>query len=69
MTRRAFRDVPVVPLKGVFRPDGQDPLVVSSALVEKVRKLHLQPYKHLEPLPMIDEDEIALICWMAVDTA
>ena len=50
-------------------PDEQDRLVVSSALLERVRKLRLQPYKHLEPLPVIDEDEIALICWMAVDTA
>jgi len=55
------------PLKEVFRPDEQDPVVVSSALVGKVRELGLQPYKHPEPLPVIDEDEIALVCWMAVD--
>jgi len=57
------------PLKEVFRPDEQDPLAVSSALVEKVRELGLQPYKPPKPLPVIEEDEIALVCWMAVDVS
>ena len=55
-------------LKNVFAPDAENPLMASAALVEKVRELGLQPYVQPEPLPIIDEDEIVLICWMAVDT-
>jgi len=42
-------------------------VAASAVLVEKVRELGLQPFVHPEPLPVIDEDEIVLICWMAVD--
>jgi len=41
--------------------------MASAAMVEKVRELGLQPFVHPQPLPVIDEEEIALICWMAVD--
>jgi hypothetical protein len=54
-------------LKEVFDPDSRDHQAASVALVEKVRKLGLQPFVQPEPLPVIGEDEIALVCWMAVD--
>jgi len=38
----------------------------SDAIVEKVRLLGLQPYKAPAPLPPIEEEDIELICWMAV---
>lgn len=39
----------------------------SSAIIAKVRELGLRPYKVPEPLPVISEDEIMLVCWMAVE--
>ena len=54
-------------LKEVFDPEAEDRRAASSALVEKVRELGLQPFVQPEPLPVIDEDEIALVCWMTVD--
>lgn len=56
-------------IREVFTPEAGDPLAASAALVEKVRELGLQPFVQPEPLPVIDEGDIALICWMAVDTA
>lgn len=54
-------------IKEVFNPDAEDPAAASKALVWKVRELGLQPFIQPEPLPVIDEEDIALICWMAVD--
>jgi hypothetical protein len=54
-------------LREAFDREAQDPLMASAALVEKVRELGLQPFVQPQPLPPIDESEIALICWMAVD--
>jgi len=54
-------------IKEVFKPDAEDAAAASAVLVEKVRELGLQPFIQPEPLPVIDEDEITLICWMAVD--
>jgi hypothetical protein len=55
-------------LKQAFNPEAKDPYVASAALVEKVRELGLQPFVQPEPLPPIQEDDVVLICWMAVDT-
>jgi hypothetical protein len=44
----------------------EEPKALSAALVEKVRDLGLQPYEAPEPLPPIEEEEIKLVCWMAV---
>jgi hypothetical protein len=35
--------------------------------VRKVKELGLQPFVQPDPLPVIEEDEIVLICWMAVN--
>ena len=56
------------PLREAFDREAQDPLMASAALVGKVKELGLQPYRQPKPLDPIDEDEITLICWMAVDT-
>lgn len=45
----------------------EDPLAVSQQIVNKVRELGLQPFVAPEPLPVIEEDEVQLICWMAVE--
>jgi hypothetical protein len=55
-------------IREVFDPDAGDPYEVSKALVEKVRELGLQPFVAPTPLPVIDQDEIALVCWMAVES-
>jgi hypothetical protein len=39
----------------------------SEAIIDCVRSFGLQPYNPPMPLPPIEEDEIQLICWMAVD--
>ena len=46
-----------------------NPHALSVRLAEKVRELGLQPFVAPEPLPVIDEDEVQLVCWMAVDVA
>lgn len=54
-------------LREVLDQDGTEPQEVSASLIEKVQELGLQPFVQPKPLPVIDEDEIHLICWMAVD--
>ena len=41
----------------------------SLAIAETVRRLGLEPFRAPEPLPPIQEEDIHLICWMAVDAA
>ncbi|MCC6349572.1 MAG: hypothetical protein IT347_08275 [Candidatus Eisenbacteria bacterium] len=45
-------------------PGGEE---TTTALAARVRELGLQPWKPPEPLPPIDEDEITLVVWMAVE--
>ena len=40
----------------------------SSAITETVLRLGLEPFKAPEPLPPIEEQDIRLICWMAVES-
>jgi hypothetical protein len=47
--------------------EGSGP-AISIGLVAKVRLLGLQPYRPPDPLPPIDEDEVTLICWLAVSS-
>jgi hypothetical protein len=42
------------------------PSVLSEALIEKIRELGLQPFKAPKPLEPIEEEEVKLVCWMAV---
>jgi hypothetical protein len=41
----------------------------STAIAETVRRLGLEPFKAPEPLPPIEEQDVRLICWMAVDAS
>ncbi len=54
-------------LREVLDRERLEPQEISALLIEKVHELGLQPFIQPEPLPVIDEDEIHLICWMAVD--
>ena len=55
-------------IKDVFDPEAEDPYVASAALVEKIRELGLQPFQQPKPLDPIQEEDVTLICWMAVDS-
>lgn len=55
-------------IRAVFDQNAEDNYMVSQALVDKVRELGLQPFTPPEPLPPINEDEIQLIVWMAIDS-
>ena len=54
-------------LRDVFDAEAEDPFVASAALVEKVRELGLEPFVQPEALPVIQREDVALVCWMAVD--
>lgn len=41
----------------------------SSAIAETVKRLGLEPFQAPAPLPPIQEEDIRLICWLAVDSA
>jgi hypothetical protein len=46
--------------------DGATAIEASVAIAAKVKELGLEPFKPAPPLPPIDEDEIRLVCWLAV---
>ncbi|MBC7286457.1 MAG: helicase [Armatimonadetes bacterium] len=48
-------------------PD-RDPREVSRQIVDCVNRLGLYPYRPPDPWPPIDEDQIHLVCWLAVDS-
>ncbi len=54
-------------LRGVFDPEAEDPFMVSAKLVEKVRELGLEPFVQPEALPIIQRDDVGLVCWLAVE--
>ncbi len=54
-------------LRQVFTPDTTNGEATSRAIAERVKLLGLQPWKAPEPLPPIDEDEVSLVVWMAVE--
>jgi hypothetical protein len=54
-------------LREVFNPDDPKGEESTRSLEVRARELGLQPWKAPEPLPPIDEDEIALVVWMAVE--
>lgn len=54
-------------LREVFTPESSEGEAVSRKIVERVHELGLQPWRPPQALPPIDEDDIVLIVWMAVD--
>lgn len=55
-------------IRSIIEAEDKSPIVISRELVEKVHELGLEPFVPPQPLPVIAEDEVELICWMAVDT-
>ena len=54
-------------LREVYEDETLSPVETSRELVEKVEDLGLQPYEAPDPLPELEEeDEVKLVCWMAV---
>lgn len=53
-------------LREVYKREDISPVEKSRVLVEKVEDLGLQPFEAPEPLPPIQEEEVKLICWLAV---
>ncbi len=54
-------------LREVFTPETAKGEVTTRAIAAQVKLLGLQPWKAPEPLPPIDEDEVTLVVWMAVE--
>lgn len=54
-------------LREVFTPEQAKGEETSRAIGERVRVLGLQPWKAPEPLAPIDEEEVVLVVWMAVE--
>ncbi len=54
-------------LREVFTPETAEGERTTKAIAERVKLLGLQPWKAPEPLPPIDEDEVQLVVWMAVE--
>ena len=40
----------------------------SLALIKKIENIGIEPYQAPDPLPLIDKDEIHLICWLAIQS-
>jgi transposase len=38
----------------------------SNAIAAKVKELGLEPFRPAAPLPPIEQDEVRLVCWLAV---
>jgi len=51
----------------VFTPETARGVETTRKIIEQDKALGLQPWKAPEPLPPIDEDEVVLVVWMAVD--
>ena len=53
-------------MREIVRDDGIDDEEKARKIVEKADDLGLQPYEAPEPLPPIREEEVKLICWIAI---
>lgn len=51
---------------GNIRNDDLGPIEKFRRIVEKVDELGLEPFQPPQAKPMIEEDEVKLVCWMAV---
>ncbi len=62
----SFREQKI--LRVVFEKPFPSASVKSSALLEEIKRIGLEPFHAPEPLPPISIDEIKLICWMALES-
>ena len=53
-------------LRNAVNAASQDPHEKSRVIYEKVNELALEPFVAPDPLPPIYDDEIQLVCWMAI---
>lgn len=53
-------------LREVFEDESLDPVPKSRELIDLVDQLGLQPFEAPDPLSPIEEDEVKLVCWMAI---
>lgn len=53
-------------LRNTFNRPDTEPREKSKLVCEKVQELALEPFVPPDPLPPIDEDEVRLVCWLAV---
>ena len=44
----------------------QDPTEQAKKILEKIRDLGLEPYVPPKPLPEITENDVHLVCWIAL---
>ncbi len=54
-------------LREVFTAGDEGADRTSVAIIERVKTLGLQPWKAPDPLPPIEEEDIVLVVWMAVE--
>ena len=54
-------------IRSVFTSENAQGAATTRKIVEQVKVLGMQPWKAPEPLPPIDEEEVVLVVWMAVD--
>ncbi|MFH1865747.1 MAG: helicase-related protein [Candidatus Eisenbacteria bacterium] len=57
-TRRAFG--------GIFDPESADPDALTTRIRDTVQERGMMPFRVPDPLPIIREDEVRLVCWMVV---
>jgi len=50
----------------IFEDEALSTVQKTEQIVAKVKELGMQPFRAPKPLPVIEEDEVKLICWMAV---
>lgn len=54
------------PIQEAMRAHEEDPKQAAKRLAEVVEELGLQPYERPKPLELIYEDQVHLVCWMAL---
>lgn len=53
-------------LREILQQEDAAPIEISNQLVSKIKELGMRPFKAPEPLPRIEDDQIKLVCWMAI---
>jgi len=54
-------------LRDVFRQEITEPAEKSRMLIEAIEEIGIEPFEAPKPLPPIKEEEIHLVCWMALE--